>query len=214
MGSDAVKAVILRRSRGAWTLIAAAEAPMPETGTSDPDAAAEALKQVFDTLRVRRGRIAAALSGHAAIVKRLSLPPMTEAELAEAIPWEAEQYIPFDLADVQLDYQVLTAEPGARTTEVLLVSAKKERIDERAEAIVRAGRQPVILDLEAFALVNAYEANHPNEPIHSDRATGRWDDVAARARPAAFTRDIALVARSHTEALMRDLDVGWPPPNG
>ncbi|MBP8273182.1 MAG: type IV pilus assembly protein PilM [Acidobacteria bacterium] len=211
MGSDAVKAVILRRSRGAWTLIAAAEAPMPETGTSDPDAAAEALKQVFDTLRVRRGRIAAALSGHAAIVKRLSLPPMTEAELAEAIPWEAEQYIPFDLADVQLDYQVLTAEPGARTTEVLLVAAKKERIDERAEAIVRAGRQPVILDLEAFALVNAYEANHPEraDPLTVIVHTGRVGTIVCLLERGqlAFTRDIALGGQTHTEALMRDLDV-------
>ena len=176
VGSDAVKAVILRRSRGAWMLVAAAEAPMPDTGTSDPDAVSEALREVFDTLRVGRGHVAAALSGHAAIVKRLSLPAMSDDELAEAIPWEAEQYIPFDMADVQIDYQVLSAAPGRSTTDVLLVAAKKERIEERAGAIARSGRQPTIMDLEAFALVNAYQENHPdrNDPltllVHAGRA--------------------------------------------
>lgn len=211
IGSDAVKAVILRRSRGGWSLVGAAEVPMSDAGTSDPDAVADVLKEVFDTLRVRRGRVAAALSGHAVIVKRLSLPAMTEAELAEAIPWEAEQYIPFDLAEVQLDYQVLPADPHRGTTDVLLVAAKKDRIDERADAIVRAGRQPVILDLEAFALVNAYEANHGDR---SDALTvlvhaGRSGTIVCLLEHGqlAFTRDIALGGQTHTDALMRDLDV-------
>lgn len=211
MGSDAVKAVVLRRSRGAWSLVGAAEVPMPETGTSDPEATAEALRQVFDTLRVRRGRIAAALSGHAVIVKRLSLPAMNDAELAEAIPWEAEQYIPFDLAEVQLDYQVLPPDPNRGTTDVLLVAAKKDRIEERAGAIVRSGRQPVILDIEAFALVNAYEANHAdrNDPltvlVHAGR-TGTIVCLLERGQ-LVLTRDIALGGQTHTDALMRDLDV-------
>lgn len=211
MGSDAVKAVILRRSRGSWTLVAAAEAPMPDTGTSDPDAAADALREVFDTLRVRRAQVAAALSGHAVIVKRLSLPPMSDAELAEAIPWEAEQYIPFDLADVQLDYQVLPAVAGRNTTDVLLVAAKKDRIDERADAILRAGRQPIILDLEAFALVNAYEANHPDriDPLTVLVHVGRAGTIVCLLERGqlAFTRDIALGGQAHTEALVRDLNV-------
>lgn len=211
MGSDAVKAVILRRSRGAWSLVAAAEVPMPDAGTSDPEVVSDVLKEVFDTLRVRRGRVAAALSGHAVIVKRLSLPAMTESELAEAIPWEAEQYIPFDLAEVQLDYQVLPPDPNRGTTDVLLVAAKKDRIEERADAIVRAGRQPVILDLEAFALVNAYQANHDDRSdpltvlVHAGR-TGTIVCLLERGQ-LAFTRDIALGGQTHTEALMRDLDV-------
>ncbi len=211
MGSDAVKAVILRRSGSGWSLVAAAEAPMPESGTSDPNAVSEALSEVFNTLRVRRGRVAAALSGHAVIVKRLSLPVMTDDELAEAIPWEAEQYIPFDLSEVQLDYQVLPADPDRSATDVLLVAAKKERIEERTDAIVRSGRQPVILDLEAFALVNAYEANHPDrsDPLTVLVHAGRSGTIVCLLERGqlAFTRDIALGGQTHTEALMRDLDV-------
>lgn len=211
IGSDAVKAVILRRNRGTWSLVGAAEVPMPDSGTSDPEQVAEALREVLDTLRVRRGRIAAALAGSAAIVKRLSLPAMTEGELAEAIPWEAEQYIPFDLADVQLDYQVLPPDPERSVTEVLLVAAKKDRIEARTDAIVRSGRQPIILDLEAFALVNAYQANHDDrrDPlavlVHAGRV-GTIVCVLERGQ-LVFTRDIALGGQTYTEALMRDLDV-------
>jgi type IV pilus assembly protein PilM len=212
IGTDAVKAVLLKKMRGGWTLVAAAEAPMPDTGTSDPDAAADALKQVFDTLRLRRGHVATALAGQAAIVKRLSLPAMSDAELAEAIPWEAEQYIPFDLADVQLDFQIMNAgDAGRTTTDVLLVAAKRDKIDERTDVVMRAGRQPVVLDLEAFALVNAYEANHADrgEPLTVLVHTGRTSTIVCLLERGqlAFTRDIALGGQSHTEALMRDLGV-------
>lgn len=211
IGSDAVKAVILRRSRGGWSLVGAAEVPMPDSGTSDPEQVAEALREVLDTLRVRRGRIAAALAGGAAIVKRLSLPTMSDAELAEAIPWEAEQYIPFDLADVQLDYQLMPADPERPGTEVLLVAAKKERIEARTDAIIRSGRQPVILDLEAFALVNAYEANHGDrrDPLTVLVHAGRTSTIVCvlERGQLIFTRDIALGGQTYTEAIMRDLDV-------
>ena len=77
-------------------------------------------------MKVRRARVAAALSGHAVIVKRLSLPAMSQAELSEAIPWEAEQYIPFDLSEVQLDYQVVNSgDPNKSGLDVLLVAAKR-----------------------------------------------------------------------------------------
>jgi len=218
VGTDAVKAVVLKKLRGGWSLVAATEVPMPDTGTSDPDAIAEVLKQVFDTLRLRRARVATALAGQSAIVKRLSLPKMSDAELAEAIPWEAEQYIPFDLADVQLDYQVMNAGGGSEgdassrtTTDVLLVAAKRDKIDERTDVIIRSGRQPVVLDLEAFALVNAYEANHPDrhEPLTVLVHAGRTSTIVCLLERGqlAFTRDIALGGQSHSEALMRDLNV-------
>lgn len=212
VGTDAVKAVVLKKLRGGWSLVAATEVPMPDTGTSDPDATADVLKQVFDTLRLRRARVATALAGQSAIVKRLSLPKMNDAELAEAIPWEAEQYIPFDLADVQLDFQVMNAGDASRTTtDVLLVAAKRDKIDERTDVVIRSGRQPVVLDLEAFALVNAYEANHPDrhEPLTVLVHAGRTSTIVCLLERGqlAFTRDIALGGQSHSEALMRDLNV-------
>jgi type IV pilus assembly protein PilM len=218
VGTDAVKAVVLKKLRNGWSLVAATEVPMPDSGTTDPEAAADALKQVFDTLHLRRARVVTALAGQSAIVKRLSLPLMSDAELAEAIPWEAEQYIPFDLADVQLDYQVMNAagasgDNGASrtTTDVLLVAAKRDKIEERTDVVMRSGRQPVVLDLEAFALVNAYEANHSDrsEPLTVLVHCGRMSTIVCLLERGqlAFTRDIALGGQSHSEALMRDLNV-------
>jgi type IV pilus assembly protein PilM len=224
IGSSAVKGVVLRQSRGGWTLIAAAAAPVPEGAfsadvTAAPDAVAESVRQVCEALHVRRARVVTGLSGHAVIVKRLSVPAMTDAELAEAIPWEAEQYIPFDLSEVHLDYQVLGSGSGdprglreeSNGLNVLLVAAKRDRIAERADVITRAGRQAAVLDVEAFALANAYQLNYPerNDPLAALVHVGRHATIVClldRGQPA-FTRDIAFGGQSHTDALMRDLNV-------
>jgi Tfp pilus assembly PilM family ATPase len=119
IGSSAVRAVSMRRGRSGWSLLAAGEVPMPdgcvEDGAlTDPTLVSQTVQQLLDSMGMRRATIASALAGHAVIVKRLSLPSMSNAELAEAIPWEAEQYIPFDLADVQLDYRCSAAPMPSR----------------------------------------------------------------------------------------------------
>ncbi len=95
---------------------------------------------------------------------------MTAAELSESIYWEAEQYIPFDIQDVNLDYQILdpgTGPDSKGTMDVLLVAAKKEKIADYTGVIAQAGRVPVVVDVDAFALQNAYEVNYGLEPATS-----------------------------------------------
>jgi type IV pilus assembly protein PilM len=214
IGSSAVKAVVMKHGRSGWSLVAAGEAPVPEAGgdpAAESTALSEAVNQVFDTLRLRRARVAAALSGHAVIVKRLQLPAMSEAELGDAIPWEAEQYIPFDLSEVQIDYQVLNGTPDASKTsiDVLLVAAKKDRIDDRASVIAQTGRRPVVIDIEAFALANAYQINYPERTdafsalIHIGRST-TIVCLLERSEPV-FTRDIAIGGQMHLDGLLREL---------
>jgi type IV pilus assembly protein PilM len=159
---------------------------------------------------VRRARVATALSGHSVIVKRLSLPCMSQAELSEAIPWEAEQYIPFDLSEVQLDYQVINSgEPAKGALDVLLVAAKRDRIDDRAGIIAQTGRKPVVLDIEAFALANAYQMNYPERSdalaalVHVGRAV-TIVCLLEKGQPA-FTRDIAIGGQVHVDAILREL---------
>jgi type IV pilus assembly protein PilM len=217
IGTSGVKAVALRRSRAGWTLAAAGEMPVPLVSGQDeaapPAEVGAAVRQVLDDLGMRRVRLTAALSGHAVIVKRLSLPAMTPGELAEAIPWEAEQYIPFDLADVQLDYQVINAGTDAAksTLDVLLVAAKKERIDERTSVIAQSGRPAVVLDLEAFALANAYQMNYPErvEPLAAIIHIGHSVTIACLIEHGqlAFTRDISLGGRLYIDTLQRELGV-------
>jgi type IV pilus assembly protein PilM len=215
IGSSAVKAVVLRRGRGGWSLVAAGETPLPEGSlqegsAAEPTAVSEAVSQLFDSLRLRRARVAAALAGHAVIVKRLSLPAMSEAELADAIPWEAEQYIPFDLSEVQLDYQVVnTGDPSKTSLDVLLVAAKRDRIDDRAGIITQTGHRPAVLDIEAFALANAYQMNYPErtDPLSALVHIGRGVTIVClleKGEPV-FTRDISIGGQVHVDAIVRDL---------
>src|SRR5437868_1544241 len=158
IGSASIKAVTLKKRRTGWSLISRAEVVVKaQDGVSaDPLAVSEAIRQLFDTLKLKRARVTAALSGQAVVVKRLTLPAMSEKQLAEAIPFEAEQYVPFDLADVQLDYQLLgpTSAEGVKAVDVLLVAARRDRIDDRAAIIGQAGQRATVMDLEAFALAN------------------------------------------------------------
>src|SRR5690606_36402482 len=218
IGSSAVKAVVLRRGRGGWALVAAGAAPVPEDSIQDgaaaePTAVSEAVSNLLDSMRLKRARVTAALSGHAVIVKRLSLPPMSQAELNEAIPWEAEQYIPFDLSEVQLDYQVVGNDDATkRSLDVLLVAAKRDRIDDRAAVITQSGRKPVVLDIEAFALANAYRMNYPERTdalsvlVH----VGRSVTIVCllEAGELVFTRDISIGGQIHLDALLRELGPG------
>jgi len=215
IGSSAVKAVVLKKVRSGWSLVAAGEAPLPERsaledGTVESEAVTGAVGQLFDAIRLRRARVAAALSGHAVIVKRLAMPTMTEAELGEAIPWEAEQYIPFDLSEVQLDYQIVGGSAEGKTgLDVLLVAAKKDRIEARAAVIANTGRRPVVLDIEAFALANAYQANYPerNDPLSALIHIGRRVTIVClleHGEPI-FTRDISIGDQIHLDALLQDL---------
>ena len=215
IGSSAVKAVALRRGRGGWSLVAAGEAPLPdgavEGGTTvEPTAVSATVADLLDSLRLRRVNIAAALSGHAVIVKRLALPAMSQAELAEAIPWEAEQYIPFDLSEVQLDYQVVhpNKDAASNSLDVLLVAAKRDRIDDRSSIIAQAGRRPVVLDIEAFALANAYQMNYPErtDPLSVLMHIGRSVTIVClldRGEPV-FTRDISIGGQVHFDAILRE----------
>ena len=228
IGSSAVKAVCLRRGRGGWSLVAAGEAPLPDGcvqdgAVADPTLVSQTVQQLLDSLGMRRASIASALSGHAVIVKRLSLPAMSDAELTEAIPWEAEQYIPFDLADVQLDYQVLGGSDAAPTgakadkdagdggkagLDVLLVAARKDRIDDRAGVIAQTGRRAVVVDVEAFALANAYQMNYPErtDPLSALIHVGRNVTVVClleRGEPI-FTRDISIGGEVHLNAILKE----------
>src|SRR3954469_20331191 len=169
IGSSAVKAVEVKPSGKGYKGTAFGGETVPPDAIVDGaiiDAAsvADAIRRVFDSNKAFKTKdVCASLSGNAVIVKKITLPVMTESELAESIYWEAEQYIPFDIQDVNLDYQILDPGTGPESRgsmDVLLVAAKKEKIADYTSVISQAGRTPIVLDVDAFALQNAYEANY------------------------------------------------------
>jgi len=133
----------------------------------DAQLVAETIQGLFQRCKLKASSpLAIALSGHSVIVKRISLPIMSEAELDESIRWEAEQYIPFDIEDVHLDYEILEGSSlsGEGNMDVLLAAAKKDKINDYTSVIEQAGMNAATVDIAAFAMQNAFEANYDFEP--------------------------------------------------
>ena len=168
IGSSAVKAVELRQTPSGYRVAAIGSESLPpdsivDGAIIDGGVVADVIRRVLDKSGIKKKQVVASLSGNSVIVKKIVLPLMNAEELAESIYWEAEQYIPFDIEDVNLDYQALESSPDEASRgnmSVLLVAAKKEKIADYTGVIGQAGRVPVVVDVDAFALQNAYEVNY------------------------------------------------------
>jgi type IV pilus assembly protein PilM len=219
IGSSAVKAIELKASGKTYKVAAFASEPVPpdsivDGAIIDGTAVADAIRRVFEHKAFKTKDVAASLSGNAVIVKKISLPVMTEAELAQSINWEAEQYIPFDIQDVNLDYQILDAgADGKGTMDVLLVAAKKEKIAEYTGVISQSGRTPVVVDVDAFALQNAYEANYGLEKdqvvVLLNAGASAININILTGDQSVFTRDISMGGNAYTEALQKELGLAF-----
>ena len=218
IGSSAVKAVELKASGKNYKVVAFAIQPVPpdsivDGAIIDGAAVADAIRRVFENKQFKTKEVAASLSGNAVIVKKISLPVMTASELAESIYWEAEQYIPFDIQDVNIDYQILDAGTGGEggTMDVLLVAAKKEKIADYTGVISQAGRSPIIVDVDAFALQNAYEVNYGLEKeevvVLLNAGASAININIVTGEQSVFTRDISMGGNSYTEAVQKELNL-------
>jgi type IV pilus assembly protein PilM len=220
IGSSAVKAVELKASGKAYRVAAFATQPVPpdsivDGAIIDAGAVADAIRRVFESNKAFKAKeVCASLSGNAVIVKKITLPVMTQSELDESIYWEAEQYIPFDVQDVNLDYQILDSGTGPESRgsmEVLLVAAKKEKIGDYTGVIAQAGRTPVIVDVDAFALQNAYETNYGLEPgqvvVLLNAGASAININILQGDQSVFTRDISMGGNAYTEAVQKELDL-------
>ena len=129
IGSSVVKLVELEPGKSGHSLKSVGYEPLPpeaivDGAIMDATTVAEAIRKIFIDRKVRTENVATAVSGHSVIIKRISIPTMSPEELSESIQWEAEQYIPFDIDEVSLDYQV-TLTPVCSQPILLSVSAKK-----------------------------------------------------------------------------------------
>ena len=220
IGSSAVKAVELKPSGKGFRVAAFGSEPVPpdsivDGAIIDAGAVADAIRRVFEHNKAFKAKdVCASLSGNAVIVKKITLPVMTESELDESIYWEAEQYIPFDIQDVNLDYQILdpgTGPDSRGSMEVLLVAAKKEKIGDYTGVIAQAGRSAVIVDVDAFALQNAYDINYGLEGgqvvVLLNAGASAININILQGDQSVFTRDISMGGNAYTEAVQKELDL-------
>jgi type IV pilus assembly protein PilM len=218
IGSSAVKAVELKPAGKGFKVAAFGSEVVPpdsivDGAIIDGGVVAEAIRRLFTSGGIKTKEVALSLSGNAVIVKKITLPIMSETELAESIYWEAEQYIPFDIQDVNLDYQILDkgTDSGKGTMDVLLVAAKKEKIADYTGVIAQAGRSAVVVDVDAFALQNAYEVNYGIETgavIALLNAGASATNInILNGDQSVFTRDISIGGNAYTEALQKELNL-------
>jgi len=175
--------------------------------------AVQRLSDLFSQNKVRERRVAVSLSGHSVIIKKIALPEMTPAELDEQIQWEAEQYIPFDIKDVNVDYEIINPRAGQGQMDVLLVAAKKAVIQEVVDVVRAAKLEPVIVDVDSFALYNAFELNFPVPKdeavalINVGASTCNINVVADGAT--SFTRDVTVGGNLLTDEISKQFAVPW-----
>ncbi len=217
IGSSSVKAVEIVRRGDSFELLHLGIASLPhdaivEGAFLNASAIADAIREAIEKSGSRAKHAAASVSGHSVIVKKITVPAMTAAELEESIRWEAEQYIPFDVNEVNLDFEILQAGDAERPMEVLLVAAKKDLIDDYVNLIGEAGLTPSVIDVAGFAVENAFEANYGTSDevvaIVNIGAQTSTINVLAGGVPA-FTRDVATGGNQYTAEIQRALSVGF-----
>jgi type IV pilus assembly protein PilM len=220
IGSSAVKAVELtmKGRSGDFELTHLGIAPLPpeaivQGAFLNSSAIVDAIREAVEKAKIKTKQVAAAVSGHSAIVKKANLPAMTRDELDEQIRWEAEQYIPFDVNEVNLDFQILDEQGGEGQMEVLLVAAKKDLIDDYVQVIMEAGLQPAIVDVAAFAVENCYESNYTTRPgevvaLVNIGAQVVNINIVAGGVPS-FTRDITTAGNQYTEEIQKALSISF-----
>ena len=219
IGSSAVKLVELKDRKGSFQLQkVAVEALSPEAivdgSIMDSSLVVDAIHKLNDQAKVKNPNFATSLSGHSVIIKKIQVPAMSQEELAESIQWEAEQYIPFDINDVRLDYVVLTeAAPGEGQMDVLLVAVKRDKVNDYMSVISQAGRTPALVDVDAFALQNCYEVNYDLDPLKvvalvNMGAAVTNINILARGQTV-FWRDLSFGGNQFTEALQREYNLAF-----
>lgn len=217
IGSTFIKLVQLKGSKGQYQLAKFGVVPLPpevivEGAVMDAGRVVDAIKELLAGQHVKTKDVVLSVSGSSVIIKRIAVADMSEEELGESIKWEAEQYIPFSIDDVNVDFQKLG--PGAQEgqADVLLVAVKKDKINDYINLVKEAGLEPVVLDVDAFALANMYELNYSLESGITallNIGASVMNINILKDGTSIFTRDITVGGNRYTEALQREFGLTY-----
>src|ERR1700746_1075186 len=218
VGSSSIKAVELKLGRDGIEVAHLGLEPLApdivvDSMIVDSGTGSTAIAKLFRENEIKSKAVATAVSGHSVIVKKISLPSMSDQELAETIEKEAAQHIPFDLADVNLDYQILSEETGNPQMDVLLVAVKKDKILNYTNVLSMAGKTPAIVDIDALALQNCYEYNYEPAPGQVVALLNLGASVMniniVKGTTPLFPRDVSVGGHQYTDSLQKELDLSF-----
>lgn len=216
VGSSSVKVVELDGKLNNLSLVGLGFENLPDDTIVDGqimemNAVSETIQNVCRDHQINANQVVTGVSGHSVIVKNIVLPPMSRDELEESIDWHAEEHIPYDLSEVSLDYHITNQTGDA--TQVLIAACKRERIDSLKQAIQLAGKQPVVIDVDTFALQNCYEINYQPDSsqvvalLNIGASTMNVNIV--QGVNSVFTRDITVGGSQFTDILQRNLGLSF-----
>lgn len=219
IGSGYLKVVQLKDIKGGYELELFDMIPLPpelivDGSIIDSLRLVDSLKELSRKAKIKTKDVTISIAGHSSvIIKRVSLPDMTEEELSESIKFEAEQYIPFDIEDVTLDFQILGPKEEPGQMDVILVAVKKDIINEYITVVKEAGFNCQIVDVNSFALENIYEINYEIETnrnialVNIGASTINMNIL--KGGISVFTRDSAVGSNLHTEVLQREFNLTY-----
>ena len=218
IGSSSIKAVELKRSRAGFEVLHLGMEPLAtdvvvDSMIMDSPTVSSAITRIFTENGIKGRSVATSVSGHSVIVKTISVPVMSEQELAERIQMEAAQNIPFDINDVNLDYQILPDDGNAAQMRVLLVAVKKDKILNYTNVLSMAGKTPIMVDIDVFALQNCYEFNYQPAPASTVALLNLGASVMniniVKGASPLFTRDVSVGGHQYTDSLQKELDLNF-----
>jgi type IV pilus assembly protein PilM len=218
IGSSSIKAVELKEAKRGYELVNYGIAPIPsevivDGAIMDSVTVVNAVKGLLSERKIKTRDAAISLSGHSVIIKKITLPAMTEAELGESIQWEAEQYIPFPISDVNIDFHILEMVPGQPQMDVLIVAAKKDMINDYTAVMTEAGLNTVVVDVDSFALENMYCANYEVLPDETVALVNLGANVIniniLKGGTSTLTRDVTAGGRQITTEIQKHLGVSY-----
>lgn len=216
VGSGLVKAVVIDHSTGTPELTKVVLTPLNDTAIVDGEVmdhaiVADAIRQTMSSVGGKAKQVVAAVGGRDVIVKKLSMERVKEAQARELMRWEAEQHVPFDMDSVELDFQVLDPDGDGLDMNVLLVAAKRDLVESRQSLLQEAGTQASIIDVDAFALHNAFGLNYPDAMNGSIALLNIGNDLTnlniLDDGVPVLTRDIGVGTRRFREDLQREQGV-------
>ena len=172
-----------------------------------------AITKIFGERSIKTRQVATSVSGHSVIVKPIKVQSMSEGELADSITTEAAQHIPFDISDVNLDFEILNPEAEGPQMDVLLVAVKKDKILNYTNVLSLAGKAPAVVDIDAFALQNCYEYNYQPFPDSTVALLNLGASVMniniVKGTTPLFTRDVSVGGNQYTDSLQKELDLSF-----
>lgn len=217
IGSTFIKLVQLKGANRNYQLVKFGMVPLPaevivEGAVMDAGRVVEAIKELLTAQKVSTKEAVISVSGSSVIIKRVSVADMTDEELAESIKWEAEQYIPFSIDDVNVNFQKLGPGAAEGQADVLLVAVKKDKINDYVNLVKEAGLEPVVMDVDAFALANMSELNYDlgvGITALLNIGASVMNINILKDGMSIFTRDITVGGNRYTEALQRDFGLTY-----